>query len=128
METKVYIEISELLGRFYDKYDGFIVTHGTDTMCYTASVLSFMLQNLKKLVIITGSMIPLSYKDNDAKNNLAGSLILSGHIDTHEVCIYMNDRLLRGNRSKKNFTDKIEAFESPMIDPLVVFDDINSNG
>ncbi|WP_131781936.1 asparaginase [Legionella gresilensis] len=97
----------------YQAYDGFIVFHGTDTMAYTASALSFMLENLAKPVIITGSQIPLSEVRNDATDNVITSLWLCAHELIHEVCIYFNQRLLRGNRTQKISAERFRAFDSP---------------
>lgn len=96
----------------YDHYDGFVVFHGTDTMAYTASALSFMLENLAKPVIVTGSQIPLSEVRNDALDNVITSLWLSAHQPIHEVCIYFNQQLLRGNRTQKISAQQFKAFDS----------------
>lgn len=97
----------------YEHFDGFIVFHGTDTMAYTASALSFMLENLAKPVIITGSQIPLSEVRNDAADNVITSLWLCAHLAVPEVCIYFNQRLLRGNRTQKTSAQGFNAFDSP---------------
>jgi L-asparaginase len=97
----------------YEQFDGFIVFHGTDTMAYTASALSFMLENLAKPVIITGSQIPLSEIRNDALDNIVTSLWLCAHQPINEVCIYFNQRLLRGNRTQKVNAQGFDAFDSP---------------
>lgn len=97
----------------YELYDGFVIFHGTDTMAYTASALSFMLENLAKPVIITGSQIPLSEIRNDALDNIITSLWLCAHQPLHEVCIYFNQRLLRGNRTQKISSELFNAFDSP---------------
>ncbi len=97
----------------YHLYDGFIVLHGTDTLAYTASALSFILQGLQKPVIVTGSQIPLSELRNDAQNNLITALILASHYSIPEVCLYFNGRLLRGNRSTKVKSSGFDAFDSP---------------
>lgn len=102
----------------YANYDGFVVFHGTDTMAYTASALSFMLENLAKPVIITGSLIPLSEIRNDALDNIITSLWLCAHQPIHEVCIYFNQRLLRGNRTQKISTEHFNAFDSPNFSHL----------
>lgn len=75
--------------KHYDDYNAFIVLHGTDTMAYTASILSFMLQHLAKTVIVTGSQIPLSEVRNDAQANLQGALVVAGHYEIPEVCLYV---------------------------------------
>jgi L-asparaginase len=102
----------------YDLYDGFVVLHGTDTMAYTASALSFMLENLAKPVILTGSQIPLTEVRNDAVDNLVSSLWLSAHAELNEVCIYFDHRLLRGNRSRKISAQSMTAFDSPNFQEL----------
>ncbi|MBI2785093.1 MAG: asparaginase [Legionella longbeachae] len=97
----------------YEHFDGFIIFHGTDTMAYTASALSFMLEHLGKPVIITGSQIPLSEVRNDAIDNVVTSLWICAHQPVHEVCIYFNQRLLRGNRTQKVSSQGFKAFDSP---------------
>lgn len=97
----------------YAEFDGFVVLHGTDTMAYTASALSFMLQGLTKPVIVTGSQIPLSEIRNDAANNLQTALILAAEDPVPEVCLYFNGRLLRGNRATKVHAVGFDAFDSP---------------
>ena len=102
----------------YNEYDGFIVVHGTDTMAYTASALSFMLRGLSKPVILTGSQIPLRQMRNDAQNNLITALLIAAQHPIPEVMLYFNGRLLRGNRSTKTSADGFDAFESPNCPPL----------
>ncbi len=105
--------IAKDIAQEYALFDGFIVFHGTDTMAYTASALSFMLENLGKPVIITGSQIPLSEARNDAIDNIVTSLWLCAHHPIPEVCIYFNQRLLRGNRAQKISAQGFAAFDSP---------------
>ena len=97
----------------YDAYDGFVVLHGTDTMAYTASALSFMLRNSRKPVILTGSQIPLCEVRNDARDNIVTALLIAAGGQVHEVCLYFGGKLLRGNRSIKYSADDLIAFESP---------------
>ncbi|MBE2220213.1 MAG: asparaginase [Anaerolineae bacterium] len=98
----------------YDEYDGFIVLHGTDTMAYTASALAFMLKNLAKPVIVTGSQIPLCELRNDAQENLISALLLAAHETViPEVCLYFNSKLFRGCRTVKVDSDGFDAFASP---------------
>ncbi len=97
----------------YAHFDGFVIFHGTDTMAYTASALSFMLEKLGKAVILTGSQIPLSEVRNDAVENIITSLWLAAHCPIKEVCVYFNQRLLRGNRTQKVSAHKFNAFDSP---------------
>lgn len=97
----------------YNDYDGFVVLHGTDTMAYTAAALSYMLQGLRKPVIVTGSQIPLGAVRSDAPQNLITALQLAASDEINEVAIYFNQRLLRGNRAIKVSAEKLEAFDSP---------------
>lgn len=106
-------QVALMLQLHWDDYDGFVVLHGTDTMAYTASALSFMLQGADKPVILTGSQIPLAQLRNDALDNLVTALVLAGSGDLAEVCIYFNGRLLRGNRARKVHTSGFDAFDSP---------------
>ncbi|GMH48486.1 hypothetical protein TL16_g00300 [Triparma laevis f. inornata] len=102
----------------YLYFDGFVVLTGTDTMAYTASALSFMLENLGKPVIFTGSQIPLCEAYNDARRNLIMSLIFASRDSVNEVGVFFHDRLLRANRSTKINTDRLLAFDSPNMEPL----------
>jgi L-asparaginase len=97
----------------YDSHDAFVIVHGTDTMAYSASALSFMLGQLDKPVILTGSQIPLAELRNDALDNLITALLLAGKHPIPEVCVLFNGRLLRGNRSRKVRSDGFDAFDSP---------------
>ncbi|MBN7821566.1 asparaginase [Bowmanella yangjiangensis] len=103
----------------YDSYDGFIILHGTDTMAYTASALSFMLENLTKPVIVTGSQIPLAEIRSDGQENLLNALYLAANYPVHEVCLFFSNQLLRGNRSRKIHADGFNAFASPNFPPLM---------
>ncbi|WP_416304958.1 asparaginase [Neptunicella sp. SCSIO 80796] len=103
----------------YHKYDGFIILHGTDTMAFTASALSFMLEDLGKPVIVTGSQIPLAELRSDGQVNLLNSLYLAANYPIHEVSLFFNNKLLRGNRSKKIHADGFGAFDSPNFPPLL---------
>ncbi|WP_144207455.1 asparaginase [Shewanella donghaensis] len=97
----------------YDNYDGFVILHGTDTMAYTASALSFMLQGLSKPVIVTGSQIPLAQLRSDGQTNLLNSLYIAANYPVAEVCLFFNNKLFRGNRSTKAHADGFDAFASP---------------
>lgn len=105
--------IGKIIADHYDAYDGFVILHGTDTMAYTASALSFMLKNLNKPVILTGSQIPLCEVRSDGRDNLITSLIIAGSGKVREVCIYFGGLLLRGNRATKYSADGMQAFQSP---------------
>ncbi|WP_163831672.1 asparaginase [Spartinivicinus ruber] len=108
-----WLAIAKDIADRYNDYDGFIILHGTDTMAYTASALSFMLQGINKPVIVTGSQIPLSEIRNDAQDNLVTAMILASHYQIPEVCLYFNGRLLRGNRSSKLKASGFDAFDTP---------------
>ena len=111
-------QIGSAIAERYDDYDGFVVLHGTDTMAYSASAISFMLENLSKPVIFTGSQIPLGQIRSDGRDNIISSVLIAASGEVHEVCIYFNGVLLRGNRSTKRSSDQFEAFESPNDAPL----------
>lgn len=115
LTTDDWTNIGKTIIDSWHAFDGFIVLHGTDTMAYTASALSFILQGMDKPVIVTGSQIPLSELRNDALDNLVTSMILAANFKIPEVCIYFNGRLLRGNRSKKTNTTGLNAFDSPNL-------------
>jgi L-asparaginase len=111
-------QITQDIESHYHEFDGFVVLHGTDTMAYTASALSFMLEDLSKPVIVTGSQIPWSQLRTDAKDNLLTSLILAGFDNLPEVGIYFHNRLYRGNRCRKIDASGFHAFDSPNFPPL----------
>lgn len=104
----------------YDQFDGFVVLHGTDTMAYTASALSFMLENLQKPVILTGSQIPLCRLRSDGRDNLVTSLLIAADGRAAEVALYFGGKLLRGNRAVKRSADGLRAFSSPNHPPLAL--------
>ncbi|KAM9341418.1 60 kDa lysophospholipase isoform 2-T2 [Symphorus nematophorus] len=102
----------------YEGYDGFVVLHGTDTMAYTASALSFMCEHLGKPVILTGSQVPIYEMRNDGRDNLLGALLIAGQFVIPEVCLYFHNKLYRGNRSTKVDAGSFNAFCSPNLAPL----------
>jgi L-asparaginase len=108
-----WFRISQDIESRFDDFDGFVVLHGTDTMAYTASALSFMLEDLSKPVIVTGSQIPWSQMRTDARDNLITSLLLAANYDIPEVGLYFHNRLYRGNRARKLDASGFHAFESP---------------
>ncbi len=118
MSPQFWIRLARLITDRYDEYDGFVILHGTDTMAYTASALSFMLQNLTKPVILTGSQLPIGQLRTDGKENLITSIEMAAarHQDgtpiVPEVGIYFNGHLMRGNRTTKQSADEFNAFES----------------
>ena len=115
-----WIRIAHVIQANYADYDGFLILHGTDTLAYTAAALSFMLENLNKPVIITGSQIPLAEARSDAIENVVTSLlILAQHGgQLSEVMVYFHDRLYRGNRVTKVNADAFAAFDSPNCPPI----------
>ncbi|UYV78271.1 hypothetical protein LAZ67_16000740 [Cordylochernes scorpioides] len=121
MSIDHWILIAEDIKRYYDDYDGFVILHGTDTMAYTASALSFMLENLGKTVIITGSQIPLFELRSDGRQNLLGSLIVAGTYVIPEVLIQFNNNLYRGNRTSKVKADALDAFTTPNFPAIANF-------
>lgn len=118
IEPRMWAQLVRIIADKYDAYDGFVILHGTDTMAYTASALSFMLENLTKPVILTGSQLPIGQLRTDGKENLVTSIELAakkgpdGRAIVPEVCIYFSGRLLRGNRSTKQNADEFNAFDS----------------
>jgi L-asparaginase len=112
-----WIDMAYIIYENYDSYDGFVVLHGTDTMAYSASMLSYMLRGLSKPVIFTGAQLPISAMRSDARENLMTSLEIAtskanGKPIVPEVCLFFNHMLLRGNRSKKVQSVHFDAFES----------------
>lgn len=114
MKPEYWIGLVEVIEKNYSQYDSFIVLHGTDTMSYTASVLSFMLENLNKTVILTGSQLPLGMIRTDGRDNIIGAVEIasSDSVSIPEVCIFFEDRLYRGNRTTKINAEYFEAFYS----------------
>ena len=113
MTVSEWNKIGQVIADSYDRYDGFVVLHGTDTMAYTASALSFMLEHNSKPVILTGSQIPLCEIRSDGRDNLITSLLIAASDLVHEVCVYFGGKLLRGNRTIKFSSDGLNAFVSP---------------
>ncbi len=111
--------IAEDIRDHYDDHDGFVVLHGTDTMSYTASALSFMLEDLAKPVIITGSQIPLAELRSDGQQNLLNALYLAANYPIHEVTLFFNNQLFRGNRTTKVHAEGFSAFDAPNYPPLL---------
>lgn len=121
-----WIKIGTLIYQNYEKYDGFVILHGSDTMAYTASALSFMLQGLKKPVILTGSQLPIGTIRTDGKENLITAIEIAAAKDKdgqaliQEVAVYFEYSLYRGNRSSKVSANQFEAFKSPNFPTLAV--------
>ncbi|XP_055027930.1 60 kDa lysophospholipase isoform X2 [Misgurnus anguillicaudatus] len=118
MTTDDWACIGKDIEKHYEKYDGFVILHGTDTMAYTASALSFMCENLGKPVILTGSQVPIYEMRNDGRDNLLGALLIAGQFVIPEVCLYFHHKLYRGNRVTKVDAGSFNAFSSPNLPPL----------
>ncbi|KAK5993222.1 L-asparaginase [Cladobotryum mycophilum] len=111
----------------YHLFDGFVILHGTDSLAYTASALSFMMSNLGKPVILTGSQAPIFALQSDAVDNLLGSLIIAGTFVIPEVCLFFHHKLYRGNRTTKVSAASFEAFASPNCEPLAQVNGLGVN-
>ena len=118
MEPKYWVKIAKIISDNYDRYGGFVILHGTDTMAFTASALSFMLENIGKPVIVTGSQLPIGQLRTDGKENLLTSIEIAaarnadGTPTVTEVCIFFENRLTRGNRTTKINSEGFNAFRS----------------
>lgn len=117
MQPKIWAQLVETIEKFYESFDGFVILHGSDTMAYTASALSFMLENLNKSVILTGSQLPSGIPRTDAKENLITAIEIAssyrdGVPEVPEVAVYFEYKLYRGNRTHKVNADHFEAFVS----------------
>ena len=124
VEPSLWVDLTTLIEEKYDEYDGFVILHGTDTMAYSASVLSYMLENLTKPVIFTGSQLPIGTPRTDGKENLISAVEIAaakdeeGHALVPEVCICFDNLLMRGNRTSKLNSDNFRAFRSENFPPL----------
>lgn len=124
VEPSLWQDLARLIKERYEDYDGFIILHGTDTMSYSASALSFMLDGLTKPVIFTGSQLPIGVPRTDGKENLISAVEIAsakdkeGHPAVPEVCVCFDSLLMRGNRSTKVNSEVFRAFQSPNFPPL----------
>ena len=124
MEPRYWAKLVKIINYNYDNFDGFVILHGTDTMAYTASALSFMLENLGKPVILTGSQLPIGTLRTDGKENLITSIEIAaaknsdGTAMVPEVCIFFENHLMRGNRTTKINAENFNAFRSFNYPPL----------
>jgi L-asparaginase len=123
ISPEIWIRLADIIEDNYASHDGFVILHGTDTMSYTASALSFMLQGLSKPVILTGSQLPINMLRTDGRENLISSIEIAaakinGKSAVPEVCIYFEFNLCRGNRTIKRSAEHFNAFESPNLPPL----------
>jgi L-asparaginase len=118
-----WVKMAGVIEKNYNDFDGFVILHGTDTMAYSASALSFMLENLNKPVVFTGSQLPIGVLRTDGKENLITSIEIAAARETGipvvpEVCIYFDNKLTRGNRTTKISAEHFDAFASPNYPPL----------
>lgn len=118
MNPEKWVFIAEIIEENYEKFDGFVVLHGSDTMSYTASAISFMFENLSKPIIFTGSQLPIGDLRTDAKENLITSIEIAAAMEQNEpvvkeVCLYFEYKLYRGNRTTKINAEHFQAFTSP---------------
>ena len=125
IDPDIWIRMAETIEENYNRFDGFVVLHGTDTMAYSASALSFMLENLSKPVIFTGSQLPIGLPRTDGRENLITSIEIAAALKDRfplvpEVCIYFDNELTRGNRTTKFSAEHFDAFNSPNYPPLAV--------
>lgn len=111
LQPEHWVKIAKAIYKEYDKYDGFVITHGTDTLAYTSSALSYMLQGLQKPVVLTGSQVPISFKKTDAKKNVTDALRFARE-DIGGVFIVFDGRVILGTRAVKMRTKSYDAFES----------------
>ena len=124
VEPSLWADLAQLISDKYEEYDGFVILHGTDTMAYSASTLSFMLEGLTKPVVFTGSQLPIGVPRTDGKENLISAVEIAaakdpeGHAYVPEVAICFDSQLLRGNRSTKYSAEAFNAFASPNCPPL----------
>lgn len=124
MTPAIWLQTTKLIQDNYAEYDGFVILHGSDTMAYTASALSFLLEGLRKPVILSGSQLPIGEIRTDARENIMTALEIAsakhnGQAIIQEVCILFDNKLFRGNRSFKYHSSKFEAFRSPNYPVLV---------
>ena len=117
MKVEIWSTLARKIFSYWKKYDGFIIIHGTDTLAYTASALSFALKNIDKPVIFTGAQKPFDDINSDGRNNLINSCLLV-QMELAEIGIVFGSKILRGNRSTKVSESSLDAFDSPMVEPL----------
>lgn len=123
MRPEMWVQMASVIEEYYEKFDGFVILHGSDTMSYSASALSFMLENLHKPVILTGSQLPIGDLRTDAKENLITAIQVAALQNNNlpviqEVCLYFEYKLYRGNRTSKVSAELFNAFTSPNIPHL----------
>ena len=112
MTPAIWSEIAGTIRKQYDRYDGFVITHGTDTMAYTAAALSYMVQNSRKPIVLTGSQKPIEREESDARRNLRDSIIYASDEDSQNVVLVFDGNVIAGTRAKKMMSRNFNAFHS----------------
>ncbi len=133
VNAEIYLTLAGIIEKHYHSYEGFVIIHGTDTMAFTASALSFLIHNPHKPIVFTGAQLPIGIPRTDARENLITSIeIAAARMNNKavvpEVCIYFNGRLLRGNRARKRESSQFDAFDSenyPYLAEIGVYIDYN---
>ena len=112
VDYKVWLKLVETIEAHYEKYDGFVICHGTDTMAYTAAALSYLIQNLDKPIVLTGSQQPIQMEITDAKKNLYDSIVYAANPESRGVCLIFDGKVIAGTRAKKTKSFSYRAFSS----------------
>ena len=123
MSPNHWLQIKDEIKNNYDKYDGFVITHGTDTMAYTAAALSYLIQNSNKPIVLTGAQKSIDMHITDAKNNLLNSLIYASKDNSKGVCIVFDGKVIAGTRARKERTKSFDAFSSINFPFLAIIQD-----
>ncbi len=118
-----WLQISQVIEKLYDQYDGFVITHGTDTMAYTASALSYLIQSSPKPIVLTGAQKSISLTDTDARKNLSDSILYASDPDSHDVSLVFHGRVIIGTRARKERTKSYDAFSSVDYPDIAVIRD-----
>ncbi|WP_227937449.1 asparaginase [Alkalihalobacillus deserti] len=126
MQPEHWAQIAKAIARNYEQYDGFVITHGTDTLGFTSAALSYMLQGLQKPVVVTGSQVPISFKKTDAVKNLSDSLLFACE-DIGGVFVVFDGRVIMGTRAVKMRTKSYDAFESINLPYIATIKENNVN-
>ena len=123
VQWKHWILLGRMIREHYDRYDGFVICHGTDTMAYTAAALSYLVRNSRKPVVITGAQRPIDLPDTDARTNLLDSVRFASDDRAHDVNIVFGGSVIAGTRAKKERTKSYDAFSSINFPPVAVIQD-----
>ena len=112
MRPEYWLEVSRYISKVYDEYDGFVITHGTDTMAYAAAMLHYLIQNSKKPIVLTGAQIPIEKRDTDARENLTDAFLFASDDSACGVHIVFGDKIIAATRARKTRTKSFNAFSS----------------